>query len=526
MAILLSVCCTKVLETPHYGFYEEHDILKTEVDANALLNGAYSVMVRQNWQLFHNAYWCAIDFDNDHLVGKPAVLGAIASGEFQEYWGTSRIWDGLYKVISRCNQVLEKVPGMTIDEVVKNNVLGEARTLRAWAYFSLVRMYGELPLRIKSLETDPAVNVPRSPVSHVYKLIVEDLTTAIPKLLPKGDPKGGGIGRLNKPAAQAILAKVYLTMASGNQKGVSISVQGGRGADNTVKKYTQNGVAGYERFSSEEYFRKSLETSAAIINGTRGGAFDLAPYPELFTKAQIDGAEALWYLQFKTGTDVVNNLGLWYNPPSAKIGYGGGAWISRNFYDSYEETDYRVLKGILHQFIANGVPYYYPRRDSAKYTYMYNGMNAKYSSSAYLIKYADLSNPDLEDGDSPFFMERFANVLLMFAEAENEVNGPTAIAYHSINRVRKRSHASEAPIGMNKEDFRSFVFEERAKELTQECTRKFDLLRRGIYLQVLNNIEVDQENNIKSRTEKGLLYPIPQQDIDAGDGLLFQNPGW
>jgi len=527
IAVALIAGCSQVLDTPSYGFYNESEILKTETDANGLLLGAYSEMTKRNWNLFHNCYWIVIDFDNDHVVGPNWAMGTIGSGAFQGFWGMDRVWSGLFSIVNRCNQVLEKVPAMSIDETVKNNVLGEAQALRAWAYFTLVRMYGELPLRPKSMEADPAVKVPRSPIGEVYKFIVSDLKTAIPKLLPKGHPKGGGVGRLNKPAAHAILAHVYLTMASGNQKGVSISVRGGKETDNTAKKYTQSGVAGYETFDSQEYFKKSRAASDSIIKGNSGGSFDLAPYPDVFSKAQINGTEALWYLQFKAGTDVINNMSLWYNTTDPKLGYGGWVWVSNNFYDSFEETDLRALKGIKHQFIADGpAPYFYPQRDAAKYAWTWNDMPARYLNRAFLTKYFDVSNSALQETDGSFFLERFANVLLMFAEAENEVNGPTAAAYDALNRVRRRSKASEAPPAMTQEEFRSFVLEERGKELAQECTRKFDLLRRDIYLQVMNAIAIDQENNVKSRSKKHLLYPIPQSDIDASNKAVVQNPGW
>lgn len=305
IVIALTASCSQVLETPNYGFYQDKEILKTEADANGLINGAYSELTRQNWKLYHNVFWIVVDEDNDHVTGPGWVLqGTTGTGNFPGFWGMNNVWSGLYQTISRANQVLEKVPAMSIDETVKNNVLAEAQALRGWAYFTLVQMYGPLPLRTKSLDADPTtVKVPRSAISDVYKLIVSDLTTAIPNLLPKGDSKGGGIGRISKPAAMAILAKVYLTMASGSQKGVSISVRGG--ADNTVRKYTQNGVAGYESFTSADYFKKSLELSDAIIKGNGGGSFDLLNYDDAFKRANNNGAESLWYLQFKAGTLVI-----------------------------------------------------------------------------------------------------------------------------------------------------------------------------------------------------------------------------
>jgi hypothetical protein len=153
-------------------------------------------------------------------------------------------------------------------------------------------------------------------------------------------------------------------------------------------------------------------------------------------------------------------------------------------------------------------------------------VQAKSLNRAFIKKYSDVTNPDLENSDATIYMFRFADVLLMFAEAENEVNGPTTAAYNALNRVRERSHASDAPAGMNKDDFRSFVFEERDRELAQECNRRFDLIRRGVYLQVMNQIGVDQENILKSRQEKHLLYPLPQSELDANKQITANNPGW
>src|SRR6218665_382778 len=156
IAMMVTAGCSQVLDTPSYGFYNEKEILKTETDANGLLNGAYSEMTRRNWALFHSCFQYVIDLDNDHVTGYNWLMGSVGSGAFQNYFGPDRVWHGLFRVINRCNQVLEKLPAMSIDETVKKNVLGEAHALRAWAYFTLVRMYGPLPLRPKSMEADPA----------------------------------------------------------------------------------------------------------------------------------------------------------------------------------------------------------------------------------------------------------------------------------------------------------------------------------------------------------------------------------
>lgn len=530
--------CKKSLQEKPYSFYNETQILKTADDARNLLLGAYNPL-SNDYNMLRLPYWVAVDLDNDHITGPSWLFGNTGSGDYVDFWGMNNIWLGHYQIIGRCNEVLAKVPPLDIDETVKNNILGEAHALRAWTYFSLVRMYGEVPIKMKTLETDPEFNTPRSSVKDVYDFIIQDLTDANTLLLPKDDPKGGGPGRINKAAAQTLLAKVYLTMASGAQKGASLTVRGGK--DNGYYVYTQNGVAGYEGFNADSCFIHARDIAGGIMDGTGGGGqFNLVPaFKDVFSKAQINGPEAIWYLEFKDGSNTVNPLNMYYSPTSVKRGYGGWAWLTDNFYNSYEPTDDRIVSEVYHQFysdIANPPqPFLYPQRDSIQYAYTgpvtfpdgtVKNVQAKSLNRAFLKKYSDVTNPDLENSDATIYMFRFADVLLMFAEAENEVNGPTTAAYNALNRVRERSHASDAPAGMNKDDFRSFVFEERDRELAQECNRRFDLIRRGVYLQVMNQIGVDQENILKSRQEKHLLYPLPQSELDANKQITANNPGW
>ena len=121
---------------------------------------------------------------------------------------------------------------------------------------------------------------------------------------------------------------------------------------------------------------------------------------------------------------------------------------------------------------------------------------------------------------------RYAEAFLIFAEAENELNGPTSDAYAELNKIRRRSNASDAPANMNKTEFRSFVLEERRRELALEGNRRWDLVRWGIYLPVMNDIDIDENNVIKRRESRSLLFPIPVGEIDSNDAILENNPGW
>src|SRR5699024_3093812 len=121
------------------------------------------------------------------------------------------------------------------------------------------------------------------------------------------------------------------------------------------------------------------------------------------------------------------------------------------------------------------------------------------------------------EGNYPFL--RYAEVLLMFAEAENEVEGgPTARAYNALNSVRQRSNAAPLTRGLSQQQFRSAVFNERGKEFYQENNRRYDLIRWGIYLQAMNDLGT-VEGVIKSRSNKHLLWPIPRDEVNSNSLL-------
>ncbi len=120
-------------------------------------------------------------------------------------------WNGLYNVVAQTNLILEKVPGINpMEEALKKRILGEAYFLRAWAYFYLVRLYGDVPLIVTTQSsTSPDFFPTRAPQEDVYALIVSDLTTAAAAGLPMAETSG----RAGMGAVKSLLSKVYLTMA-------------------------------------------------------------------------------------------------------------------------------------------------------------------------------------------------------------------------------------------------------------------------------------------------------------------------
>lgn len=145
---------------------------------------------------------------------------------------------------------------------------------------------------------------------------------------------------------------------------------------------------------------------------------------------------------------------------------------------------------------------------------------------AKLTKFTFVSDRKQEKSDFHFPLLRLPDIMLIYAEAVNELNaGPDAEAYRQINRIRTRANATPFS-GMNQDEFRSAVLEERARELAYEADRRYDLFRWGVYLDVMNAIDMDEHNVTKRRLERNLLYPIPTSEVNSNDKIDVNNPGW
>ncbi|MEO6682262.1 MAG: RagB/SusD family nutrient uptake outer membrane protein [Ginsengibacter sp.] len=523
--VFVSPSCKKQLEEKPYSFLSPNNFYQNESDAKTAINGVYAELY--SWDMFMQPFWNMTLLDDDHVSGADWFLGTTGAGNPQGYWGVDGPWDGCFKMISRANTVLENVAKIekSIDPDIKTRIMGEAHFLRGWAYFQLVQLYGNVPLRLKSLSADPNQNTPRADLKDNYAAIIEDFKKAETMLFPVGSPKAGEPGRVKRGVAKAFLAKTYLTMASGSLSGASVSVRGGQ--DNGYYTYTKEVVKGLEGLNSKMYFELARDKAKEVIDEAEYSLF--ANWVDIWTIPSRNTKENMWQLQSLAGTDFVNNL---HNYFSARSTFGTGAtWISNNHYKDYEEDDARVLKGVTHNYQAlNGVYVFYPSWEAHKYKTV-NGINynnnGTTSDKAYTIKYSSVTDPSLANSDAYFPLMRFAEVLLIYAEAANEANGgPTVEAYTQLNRILSRVNASAAPASMTQQQFRSFVLAERAREFAMEGVRRFDLMRWGIYLQVMNRISLGQNNISKVRTQKNLLLPIPLSELNSNKAITSNNPGW
>jgi hypothetical protein len=544
IAAITLVCnsCTSSLKEEAYDFMSNDMISGSSLtNANLWVNGCLNTLNGGDYMMW-GSYWTDETQDDDYFTGVSWAVGTIGAGNW--YGNMDNTWDGPYLLINNCNNAIPEISNMSWgNDAQKNNCLGQVYFLKGWAYFCLVRAFGAVPIFTKGIAYGDSFQQPRQPVMNVYNYAIEMLQKADSLLYDAKDPNYE-VGRLSKDAARGMLARVYLTIASSAMPaGTQVKVNGGP-ATNALPvqtTYNKTAVAGVEGVDPKTYFKLAEEKTLEVMNN---GYFQLLPYNQIWGNANVNSKEHIWSLQAAVTSNLQNYIAFDFYGNSeldaTGSGLSGGYYYERNhWYDLFENQDYRITEGVPHRCYYYGSWFYYPLSDSAKVrtkaqinndvTMHYAG-NEKYQNGypcdARLTKFNQTSSPLTQYGDYSWSFMRMAEVYLTYAEAENELNGPTQAARDALNAVRQRNNASLYPTTDNSVvDFRSAVLEERAKELSIEGVRRWDLIRWGIYLDVMNAIGIDENNLVKSRQTKHLLFPIPLSEMNSNK-LISQNPGW
>ncbi|QDW24440.1 RagB/SusD family nutrient uptake outer membrane protein [Pedobacter sp. KBS0701] len=497
IAVASLSACVKLDENPK-SFISPEQFYKTAGDAISAVNAIYYPMVDNSTgaqPIYNRLFYTGLDFLTDDLDAGPgspnAEVRALAKlTHASTNLRIQQIWTEHYEGINKANIALERIPAIEMDGKLKNRLLGEAKFLRAFYYFNLVRLYGDVPLLLKD-QTQLSIaelQVPRTPKEQVYLQIINDLETAA-SLFKAGS--SGEAGRATEGAAVALLSKVYLTRRD---------------------------------------WANAVKYAEAVITGTYGYAlFD--DYAQVFLPAYKNGKEHIFSAQIKGSTistgHLITSSDIRSGVPGLKGSYGNQLAFytvgSDNFfslYKLYSSKDKRKR--------VSFVTYYTSPADGKKYA----TINAPGDSVPFINKNWDPNYASTGNSDANMNILRFAEVILIDAEAENELNGPTGKAYTSINKIRKRACLADLTTGLTKDQFRDSVYLDRRLELVGECHRYFDLIRqtgtevtgvgpegKGI---LLKNLKLVGKTNVAARH---YLYAIPQGEIDRNPKLT-QNPGW
>lgn len=441
------------------------------------------------------------------------------------------VWRSAYNAINRANAVLDNVPGIPMDDALKARILGEARFLRALHYFNLVRLFGGVPIREVETKNLDELEVERATPAEVYALIVNDLKAAQTALPPKSAYTASDIGRATSGAATTLLGKVYLQ-------------RGGTGVGQPID------------FDSAEVQLRSVVNAAAPNN-----------------YALVGNVMTLW--DFYGGTVVENNAEVIFDIQNTRAPGLGGRMSSHmaanltapllgaatngsvaaelNFYQSYATNDARrPATWLLSWNGATATNAWAPPP-----ALVGSAANTAYGShTPFPRKYLDRLMTATGAEEPNYILLRYADVLLMLAEAINERAGPTAEAVGFLNAVRTRAQIPLVPLSVTQAQLKDSIFMERRWELVLEGHGHFDSQRHWNWAKarieanlVLGRIAFNattspntggnrypRANNdgpctgtgaasVCTLTDKYKFYPVPQRAIDLNPRLT-QNPGW
>jgi len=466
LLIAAFVSCKKLDEKPASVFTTDQ-FYKTQEDAIAAVNSIYQGGLNNGGiTMYNRLFHLGMEIMSDDAIAGQRVTNAdVRSIAVLNHSTTNdrvdELWKEHYIAINRANIAIDRIPLIDMDVTLRERLVNEAKFLRGLLYFNLVRLWGEVPLvlhEVTSLDAS-SIHVAKSPVESIYTQVITDLTDA-EKLPPVMG--GADAGRATGGAAKSILAKVYLT-----------------------KKEWEKAAA------------KSLE----VINGPYG--YDLfEDYADVFRAETKNGKEHIFSAQCKS---FVNGQGNRLASSATPVGIPGIAAAG---------TDEPLLPSTYALYTAND-----KRRDVTFFTQIVSPTNGKvYKFDPRFFKYFDPStaaNPTESPRNIPVI--RFAEVLLIYAEAVNEATGPGG-AYDAINRVRKRADLDPLS-GLDQSSFREAVYLERRLELMFEFQRWFDLIRTKRMITALHAV------GKTNASEKHYLHPIPQREIDLNP-KLEQNDLW
>lgn len=496
VAVFFSISCNDLLKEKPYGIYSNDNFFNTEADALSALLYAYDPInnIEYGARFLFNLTDLTTNQYKSYNKGLETSLYTWdvnpSTDEFLYFFKYA------YIGILRANSVLENVSRMTnIPTLSKQQILGEAYFLRAFHYFMLVRTYGKVPLHLKTVNSANEAQAQYASIEEIYQTIINDLEQAISLM---GIQKQQG--RVDKVAAQSLLAKVYLTLASSKMTGAPgyewvtnyeemyqfaanyanevVNNQDIYGLESELEKVYD---IDYQSMCKEHIFITSMYREG---KGEEGNFSQLPPMygiglPTVYISSSLRGG---------------NKVQLYM-----ASGYPGWSYyrVDNNFYHSFDNNDlrkklmvttiYNQDGSILAEWSENNInssnptlnAFYYPF--CRKYTDPHS-IGWRSSANLYLI--------------------RFAEVALTYAEAV----GPTEQGYYWVNQVRHRANLSDLTPGLSKIDFRKKIWDELTFELAFEGHGLFELRRTNRVLEEITNKQVKEEY--------AYFFPIPQREID------------
>ncbi len=476
LSILTLVSCIGLEEKPQSSLVSQQ-FYKTEADAIAAVNAVYADLNPSGQSLYNSLFQIGVEMATDDYMAGPrarnAHVRAISSlihdssnDRMQELWRQS------YAAIKDANAAIDQIETISsdnINEAIRQRTINEAKFLRALNYFNLVRWFGDVPLILHETSTlDPErINVSQASESEVYAQIEQDLKDA--ENLPV-EYTSADLGRATSGAAKTVLSKVYLT---------------------------------------QEKWQQAAQKAKEVIDGGKYKLFD--DYADVFNVDKENSIEHIFSIQFKGNANFRGNSlasrSAPYEPEGVNGDYADELNVAGGLFQSYRKEDRRLEVNFITEMTSpvSGKLYILSEPHFNMY-YDNTCVGAQGQSSINLP------------------LVRYAEVLLIYAEALNELDGPSDATYDAVDQVRRRAGIpalKEITPNLTQESFRDSVFEERRKEFVYQYHRWFDLVRRGADYYIKTLKAAGKVN----AAPRHLHFPIPQRELDLNPNLK-QNPDW
>jgi len=545
LLVVVGFACSDILEKTPESNWMVDEFYSNETEAQLGIAGIYAFLA--NNAVYGSDFPTVFDAGSDE---------SYYNRRYNENWTVAlyrhtsadlkveKLWTQLYACINASNMFIEKLDKTAFEGNAYNRYIAEAKFLRAFSYSHLVSWYGDVPLRLTYSKDQTSNHVAASSEADVYKQIIEDFTFAYENLSHAQDADYIP-GHANKMAAHGLLARVYLKMA------------------------------GYPLLDTEKYEKARAHCDSVIQDGWHGLRIDSdnEGYRNLFLsyiQNSHDLEESLFEISFTNLRDLglqvdgkmgnINGVSWTYGGEGYPFGYAmlNASPVVKNSYAvedarlDWNLRGYRNSKGniigVTSTMSAQYCPTKYRRWEPTNWDDLDPAAKPEAGKIESYVVLEPITSPNKNYTGINFPVLRYADVLLMYAEADNEINnGPSDNAKDYLNQVRNRSGLEDievvAPdVVASKEAFLSELQDERLREFCFEGLRKQDLIRWGILGERLNflNATIQGDPNFDAKKEQDVSYlraglnydetkhnslPYPLQEVSINN-LLTQKANW
>jgi starch-binding outer membrane protein, SusD/RagB family len=482
IVIICNSSCKKLLEEK-----PKATITLGELDPVLLeqtLIGVYEPMTRSRGRLWESTVGLGFELMSDYADGGPSQVNW--SNYNNLLTGPNSLaqpWTTLYEAIGRANLLIANLDAnTTLTDAQKRIAYGECYFVRAVCYFFAVRAWGKVPMRLKPILSSNDVALAKSEVPAIYDQIITDLKFAETALPPT--VAASAAGRATAGAAKTALAEVYLNKGD---------------------------------------YQNARDKAKEVMDNKTTYGYDLeASLATLYSPTVGTNKEDIFSLKFSQVLDRGSFWASYWADSRAKAaGFSasgnkfGGIMSWAPLISGWDNNDLRKRFSLYTNYLINGVL-----------------TNAEIEPGIYdmrMGKYKDPNAPIDTGNGNDFYLLRFADILLIFAEAENKLNGANTAAYAAINQVRRRafglptgtpSAISDLPSGLSQTQFDDMVFRERGYEFIGEDKRWFDLVRTGRVASELSAVRAAMPNPVRKPTPSKFLFALP--DVELQNNPLAQ----